>query len=491
MKNDFDKERIEYYWRRDPAERNRIIESFIDTIEGRAREFGLAGHPQEFTIVSEERSKELLAYTGIVPRYTHWSFGKAYDRFETFYKYGVISHLPYEMVINSSPCEAFLLEGNSPTVQLMVIAHVYAHNDFFKNNVFFSETHPQEERELFSDHADYVGKLIERYGLKKIEDALTAAHGIRAQRLSLPGSEGHQSGLNLIRFLLEECPRLTRPERDVLRIVDEEWEYFVPQVETKIMNEGWAAYWHTKIIESLDLPASFMLDFITENANIAFAIPMGGMNPYNIGMTMFRDIEANWDRMKRGESRRGEKWDGLSGQEKIFEVRGIHKDNTFVENYLTIDAARACHLVKYDESDEREVVAVSDEEGFEEVRDAFSRQVGSRLFPIVRALDPNYRGKSELLSGHEFDGRHLDLEYLKKTLEHLYAFWKEPVYLETVKDIEVTLPHTSGGRTISNVPYCYAFDGKKHWDSPVQTSRNPAIDTDMKILNEFFKGLVP
>lgn len=461
---------------------------WIDRIEERARGFGLDFYPQEFNIVSQERSTELLASTGIVDRYTHWSTGKAYDRFETLYKYGVISHLPYELVINSNPCQAYLLEGNSPIIQILVIAHVYAHNDFFKNNFLFSATNPEEVLDLFSDHADHIDRLIRRVGTAKVETALTAAHALRNQRLSLPGSVGHQNGLNLLRYILEVCPRLARWEKDILKIVDEEWEYFVPQVETKIMNEGWAAYWHTQIVKSLDLPPELMTDFIVENSKVVFGIPQGGINPYNIGINMFSDIKETWDRLSRGELRRGETWDGLDGTSKIFDIRTSNKDNTFIESYLSIEAAHASHLVKYDESDEREVVAVSDEEGFEEVKEAFSRQVGSRIFPVVRAVEASGDRKRQLWLKHEFDGRNLDEEYLRKTLEHAYVFWKEPIYLETRNDIPVVEPYGTS-KELPEAPYCYVFDGKKHDHFPIQFSRDSSTDEDMKILADFIRRL--
>src|SRR3989338_1531527 len=151
------------------------IEYWIAVIEERARAMGLDFSPQEFIIESEERAREHLAYSCIVPRYTHWSFGKAYDQFETLYKHGVFIHLPYELVINSNPCQAFLLEGNSPAIQLIVIAHVFAHNDFFKNNHFFTGTHPEEALDLFAEHAAYIEKLIRRASEKDVEEALTAA----------------------------------------------------------------------------------------------------------------------------------------------------------------------------------------------------------------------------------------------------------------------------------------------------------------------------
>jgi len=464
------------------------IEYWIAVIEERARAMGLDFSPQEFIIESEERAREHLAYSGIVPRYTHWSFGKAYDQFETLYKHGVFIHLPYELVINSNPCQAFLLEGNSPAIQLIVIAHVFAHNDFFKNNHFFTGTHPEEALDLFAEHAAYIEKLIRRASEKDVEEALTAAHAIRNQRLTLPGSEGHQEGFNLIRFILEECPRLNRLQKDVLRIVDEEWEYFIPQIETKIMNEGWAAYWHTRILEGLDLPQELMTEVITENAKIVFGIRAGVVNPYHVGITMFTDIKRAWDRMARGDLRAGETWDGHTGDEKIFAIRRVNKDPTFILNYLTLEAAEECYLVRFDENPERQVTAVSNEEGFNEIRETFSRQVGMRIFPVVRAADGNYDGKGNLWLKHEFDGRMLDEEYLRKTLERIYCFWRKPMYLETVKDASITVPYVAN-TTIKNAPYCHWYDGKNHQEYVLRLPADSPSQKDMEILREYIKRL--
>lgn len=471
----------------DKKERKELL-AWIDIIEDRARGFGLDFYPQEFIIESQDRAKEHLAYSGLVPRYTHWSFGKAYDRLETLYKYGIFSHLPYELVINSNPCQAFLLDGNSLAIQILVIAHVYAHNDFFKNNCLFSHTRPEDIIDIFSEHADRIDRLIQRVGEKNVEDALTAAHAIRAQRLSLPGSRGHQDGFNILRFIIEERKGLPRWRKEILKIVDREWEYFVPQIETKIMNEGWAAYWHTRIIEGLDLSQNLMMEFFEQNSKIVFGIQPGAVNPYNVGYTIFSEIKRKWDRMAQGNLEPEEKWDGRTGDEKLFEVRRVKNDSAFVDEFLSLEAAEACHLVKYDESKEREVVAISDEEGIDAVREELSRNVGIRIFPVVRGVDNNHENKGRLWLKHEFDGRSLDIEYLRKTLEHIYYFWGESVYLETVENIE--MPTFAGGRIeIKHSPFCHAFNGKEHFQYPILSKSGEIKEEDVRLLEEYIKAL--
>src|SRR5262249_32906408 len=229
-----------------------------------------------------------MAYSGMPAHYPHWSYGKSYEKLKTMYDYGV-SGLPYEMVINSNPALAYLMRDNSLCLQVLTVAHVYGHNDFFKNNLTFKSTRAELTLSLFKVHADRVRRYMEdpSIGVKKVEAVLDAAHAIAIQcrrnllvkKLSLeqerqrvledaqPPTDPFQTihkrqaysppdvhkvplspEEDLLLFIRDHNPSLSEWEKDLLTIAHEREQYFIPQVETKIMNEGWASFWHREIM---------------------------------------------------------------------------------------------------------------------------------------------------------------------------------------------------------------------------------------------------
>ncbi len=427
------------------------LRRYGEKIEKFADAFGLDHFPQEFTLISVDEMRQYLSYAGILPRYRHWSFGKAYDRFATLERYGLAPAIYYELVINASPSRAWLLQGNSLTTQLLVMAHVFAHNNFFKNNFLFRETHPDRVHEVFREHADTIEELVRLVGEEPVEAYLTAAHSLRNQRIAVPGLSGHSGGYNLIRFLIEEHPNLRDWQRTILEIVDEEWEHFIPHIETKIMNEGWAAYWHKQIFESLKVPSSMGIEFIDINTSVVYGIAEGMLNPYFLGISIFNDIKERWDRMASGDIRDGEVWDGLSGTEKMFEVMRTMRDTEFIRTYLTRELVEKCRLFAWKKVDdtEVEVAEVADDEGWENVRDTLIQNTALRAFPVIHVVDKNWQRRGELYLRHEDDGRNLHRDYTNGTLRNLFHIWGRPVHLETI---------TYNKRN----PYRHDYDGKTH-----------------------------
>src|SRR6185437_14296056 len=253
-------------------------------IRDKAAEFGLDWYPQEFEICDHNGMLGYMAYSGMPSHYPHWSYGKSYEKLKTLYDYGV-NGLPYEMVINSNPAIAYLMRDNSLLLQILTIAHVYGHNDFFKNNFTFKSTRAELTIETFKAHALRVRRYCEdpSIGIEKVERILDAAHALSLQcRRNLAikklnreeqverAIEGAQPRVDpfqrlharpefkepetrrvplepdedLLLFIRDHNPFLAGWERDLLTIVDEETKYFLPMMETKIMNEGWASYWH-------------------------------------------------------------------------------------------------------------------------------------------------------------------------------------------------------------------------------------------------------
>lgn len=473
------------------------LESWAKRIEEKVREFDLDVYSQEFDIVNEEQMKEFMAYDGVVPSYPHWSFGKAYDRYDTFIRLDILN--VYEMAINQDPCKALLLDTNSLLSQILVMAHVYAHNSFFKNNFMFRHTDPQNFNLDFRELAKHVRNLMKERpsDFQKIEDTITAAHSLRNQRVTITGTNSHSEGLNLIRFIAERSPALESWQRELLEIIDKRWEYFLPQIETKIMNEGWAAYWQERILKNLDLPQGMHMEFLDLQSHMVLAIRPGPLNPYTIGYYIFRDIKERWDRMSQGDIKESERWDGLSGDEKIFEAMRTHKDTTFIENYLTRDLMEKLCLVKAKPvgDNELEITDISDEEGWRKVKAELSRNVGMRSFPIVRAANDNHKNRSELYLFHEFDGRFLDKEYTRKTLEHIYFLWQKTVHLETKTKIRSGItPGQYLGEEFKRLleaqrefPYIFSYNGSDFSEGFLPQD-DPKIREQLRLL-EYYKRL--
>jgi stage V sporulation protein R len=276
--------------------------------------FGLNCYRQEFEICDHFEMLGYMAYSGMPSRYPHWSYGKSYEREKTMYDYGV-GGLPYEMVINSNPCLAYLMRDNTPLLQILTIAHVYGHNDFFANNfTFTSSVDARYTLEMFKNHASRVRSYVEdpSIGVEAVEAVLDAAHALslsRSRNLAItqlsraeqqqklwesaqpkqdeykalhPVQEYQQPDLskfplqpdqNLLSFIGRYSQHLAEWERDLLSIVDQEACYFIPQIETKIMNEGWASYWHHKILNELLLTEDLHLEFLVRHNQVLRPTP--------------------------------------------------------------------------------------------------------------------------------------------------------------------------------------------------------------------------
>ncbi|MBP2650971.1 MAG: SpoVR family protein [Firmicutes bacterium] len=406
------------------------LEYWNKRIEEIVRESGLDYYPQEFEICNYEDMLCYEAYVGMPSHYPHWSFGKAYERQKTFYQYNLVG-LPYEMVINSNPCIAYLMRDNSLLLQILTMAHVYGHNDFFKNNRLFKrDTWAELTVEMFKAHADRVRKYIQdpSIGSAKVERILDAAHALRFQTsrngepiLPLPAElakEAPQSvplqfKEDLLGFLAEQG-KLTAWEQDLVNIVRINSLYFIPQMETKIMNEGWASYWHYKILKDLDLPQGMHLEFLQRH-NLVVRAHEYSINPYFLGFKIFESLEQT-----------------AGGAKKIMDIRAEDRDQSFLRRYLTRQLCEELHLFTYGIQGENIVIKeISDEEGWKSVRDNLALSVGLGGVPVI---NPVMVEKGTLKLEHVFDGRELELKYAKETLKHIVDLWGSRVELTTDLD---------------------------------------------------------
>jgi stage V sporulation protein R len=456
----------------------KTLESSLDQIWEVARKFSLDPFPTRFEVVPATVMYEIGSYA-LPGRYSHWTFGKAYHRMKTMYDFG-LSKI-YEVVINTNPAYGFLLETNSPVQNKLVIAHVLGHVDFFKNNVYFSKTN-RRMFESVSTHAQRMMQYEFKYGRKTVEKFLDAVLAIeehidpnffirresrdakfhekpqrregryddlwnmeKKQELEAPEEEeeGERERLpekDLVFYLMKNSPTLAAWQRDVMSMVHEEMEYFVPQMQTKIMNEGWASIWHARIMRELDLSDNEHIEFADLHSGVV-SPHKGQLNPYYLGYKIWEDIERRWDNPSKEEQEKFGR-NGGCGHEKIFEVRETENDVSFLRNYLTAELCEDLDLFVYELVDEEEWTIT--EKRWEKVRDRLVSNMTNFGFPYLEVVDGDYNGNRELYLKHHYESTELDMRYARKALEHVYTLWSRPVHLETIVDDECFMMHFNG-----------------------------------------------
>jgi stage V sporulation protein R len=463
------------------------LEEWDARIREKAEAFGLDCYDQEFEFCDHHEMLGYMAYSGMPSHYPHWSYGKAYEKLKTMYDHGV-SGLPYEMVINSNPALAYLMRDNSLLLQILTIAHVYGHNDFFKNNFTFNSTRADFTIGAFKAHAQRVRSYVEDpgIGIDKVEAVLDAAHAVSlqcrrnlavrklnaeeararvgeaAQPVHDPFRRIHRppepveteaeapGGLpvpdeDLLLFIRDHNPEFTEWERDLLTTVHEEAQYFIPQIETKIMNEGWATYWHKRILDSLELPPELHVEFLVRHNQVVRPVP-GGLNPYHLGFRLWEEIYRRYDDPTAEEAVELEP-NPPSAQEKLMEVRAADRDTSFLRRHLTASVVRDLNLFEYRaKGDDLEVTEVADADGWRAIKETLLHNVGMNTMPVIQVHDADYNQQRTLYLVHAHDGRDLQMEYAEKTLAYVRQLWRRDVALETtVGDKRVLLTCDDGG----------------------------------------------
>ncbi len=442
-------------------------------IRDKADEFGLNCYPQEFELCDHNGMIGFMSYNGMPSHYPHWSFGKSYEKLKTLYDHGVAG-LAYELVINSNPAIAYLMRDNTLLLQILTMAHVYGHNDFFKNNFTFKSTRAELTIETFKAHAMRVRHYVEdpSIGYDKVERILDSAHALQFNcrrnlairkvgpkeqveraieasqprfdpfqkihaRESFKEAEVHKVPIepdeDVLLFIRDHNPYLAEWEKDLLTIVDEEAKYFIPNMETKIMNEGWASYWHHRILESLRIEQGLHIEFMIRHNQVVTPHP-GQINPYYLGLKIWEDIHRRWENPTKEEIKR----DGpptKNGDAKIFEVRETERDSSFLRRYLTEDLMREMDMFEYEQrGDEYVISRVSDDEGWKAVKETIIKNVGASSIPVIKVDDADFGQNRTLYMKHSHDGRDLQLEYAEKTMAYLQKLWGREVVLETTLD---------------------------------------------------------
>lgn len=500
------------------------LQEMQSQVEAVARACGLDFFETRFILVDTKTINEVAAYGGFPSRYPHWRFGMEYDRLAKGSKYG-LSKI-YELVINNDPCYAYLLEGNNLVDQKMVMAHVMAHNDFFKNNKYFEFTNRKMIDEM-ANHAVKVQKIIDRIGIEPVENFIDVCHSldnlidpysqfiarppatrddledlIEEARAAAEGNLEPENGKkgaprsymkgflspdrpgagkrgpaetpppsiqlrrepinptrDVLAFLLHRAP-LEDWQRTILEIVREEAYYFAPQAMTKIMNEGWATFWHSRLMTHHLMDASEVVQFAHTTSGVTAQAP-GQLNPYKMGVELFRDIAHRWDRGLHGPEYRAcddyekkKHWDtgARDGLRKIFEVRRLYNDVTFIDEFLTPEFLTERLFYTYDYNRQKSEYVISSRE-FADIKNRLLFQLTNGGHPVIAVTDADYVNRGELLLEHRHFGVDLELPYAKSTLENLCLIWKKPVNLITqIKDRPTLLTFDGAGHTSRDLP---------------------------------------
>ena len=393
-----------------------------------------------------------MSYHGMPSHYNHWSYGKTFERTHFMYNAGA-EGLPYELIINSNPSIAYLMRQNPLYLQILIMAHCVGHSDFFKNNRCFNKTDPNHVVSRMRNAKKRIKKYSEdpNIGIEKVEKFIDNLHAINFQtnRYNIPRKSRKEikqeeverynklkeEGIQLDYDMLDN--KLLRPDYDlfsflqeyhdgkfnnwqldILNIVHRDTHYFVPQIKTKILNEGWASFWHYKILQELDLDDEFHIPFLKMH-NAVVRPHLGGLNPYHIGFYIFTKLERE------------------HGIEKCFEVREIHDDVSAVRLFLEEEDMRELNIFSYVRKKDGEVAIseVADEEEWQVVRNEMIRSVGVNGIPQIYV--DKIENDGTLVLKHEYDGRELDLGHAEKVVNHITELWKNDVRLYTILEDEI------------------------------------------------------
>lgn len=455
-------------------------------VEALAAKQGLDFYPVVFELIDYAQMNHIAAYGGFPTRYPHWRFGMEFDRLAKSHRYG-LSKI-YELVINTNPVYAYLLSSNGMMDQKLVMAHVYGHADFFKNNIWFSKTN-RKMLDQSANHASRVRRHIRQFGQERVEDFIDAClsledlvdpHSLFIERtgssdnsdpapsarklkskdymdryINPPEAMAEEERLlkekaeqdkrfpsepkrDVLLFLLEHAP-LEPWQRDILTIIRDEAYYFAPQGMTKIMNEGWASFWHTRLMTNHLLTDDEVIDYADHHAGTVSMQP-GQLNPYKIGIELFRDIEDRWNRGRFGPEYENcdnyvkkKEWDLQLGKglEKVFEVRKIYNDVTFIDTFFTEEFCREQKMFTFAKDQSSGNYEIASRE-FAQVKNQLLDMLTNSGRPFIFVNDGNFGNRGELCLWHRYEGQELKRDYAEATLQSLNLLWKRPVHMETV-----------------------------------------------------------
>jgi spore cortex formation protein SpoVR/YcgB (stage V sporulation) len=457
-------------------------------------EFGLDTYANQIEVISSEQMIDAYSSVGLPINYHHWSFGKQFVATEQTYRRGQMG-LAYEIVINSDPCIAYLMEENTLPMQALVIAHAcYGHNSFFKGNYLFRAwTSADAIIDYLVFARAYIAECEERYGYEEVESLLDSCHALmnygvdrykRPSPLSMAeekkrqhereaylqsqvndlwrtlpvGAEAEDKALaerrfpdepqeNLLYFIEKNAPLLEPWQREIVRIVRRIGQYFYPQRQTQVMNEGWATFWHYTLLNRLYeggfVNDGFMIEVLQSHTNVVFQPGFdspyyNGINPYALGFAMMRDIR----RIAEEPTDEDRYWfPDIAGQDWLkvldFAMRNF-KDESFIAQYLSPQLMRDFRLFGVcddDREDTLEITSIHDEAGYRRLRQYLAEQynLGSRE-PNIQVYSVDLRGDRSMTLRHYRHNRRPLGDSVDEMLLHIRRLWGFDVRLESVEE---------------------------------------------------------
>ncbi|MEO5698240.1 MAG: SpoVR family protein [Burkholderiaceae bacterium] len=469
-----------------------LIEQYHEVIHATARRFGLDTYPNQLEIITAEQMMDAYASVGMPVNYRHWSYGKEFIANEKNYRRGHMG-LAYEIVINSDPCISYLMEENTMAMQALVIAHAaYGHNSFFKGNYLFKLwTDASSIIDYLVYSKNYIAECEERHGLGPVEELLDSCHALqtygvdryrRPSKLSLaeeserrkerlahaqsqindiwrtlprkpdsaeetPDTKRFPAELqeNILYFIEKNAPLLEPWQREIVRIVRKIAQYFYPQRQTQVMNEGWATFWHHHLLNTMYddgfLTDGVMIEWLKSHTNVIYQPPVGhrgysGINPYALGFAMYTDIKRICEHPTEEDREWFPNFAGQPWLPTLDHAMRNFKDESFVGQYLSPKLMRDLRLFAVLDDEHAEMLSVSaihDPTGFRCLREALSRQYDlSSREPDIQVWNVNLRGDRSLTLRHmRHNNRPLN-DHSQEVLKHVARLWGFGVQLDSV-----------------------------------------------------------
>lgn len=467
-----------------------LLQQYDEEIARVAAIYKLDTYPNQIEVISAEQMMDAYSSVGMPIGYNHWSYGKQFLSTQKNYQRGQMG-LAYEIVINSDPCIAYLMEENTLPMQALVIAHAcYGHNSFFKGNYLFRTwTDASSIIDYLLFAKNYIRKCEERYGQEEVEQILDACHALQnygvdryrrpkpisaaeekmrqqeredilQQQLndlwrtipnqqkslekSRKGKFPEEPQENLLYFLEKNAPLLAPWQREIIRIVRKISQYFYPQRQTQVMNEGWATFWHYTLLNHLydegKVNDGFIMEFLTSHTNVVFQPPFdapyyNGINPYALGFNMFQDIK----RICQNPTDEDKEWfpdmAGSDWLETLHFAMSNFKDESFIQQFLSPKLMRDFHLFGiYDDADKSNyrVEAIHDEKGYRNLREMLARQYDlSMREPNIQVWSVDLEGDRSLTLRHTMHNETPLSADTHEVLKHLHLLWGFDIHLET------------------------------------------------------------